>query len=170
VLVIAASGDLETVPQSAARAFAGFPFNDGEIAAAAHAGYFEAAGRYVPKLLTVLQQAVGSEDPASDAAVLFAIQAPVVVLLGSDTKPFFTTSARYVTEHESRYVTDPVRAHPGRFGYLLKDRVVDVQVLVQALRTIVAGGTVLDPDVIAHLLGRNDLADQLARLSGLPRA
>ena len=52
----------------------------------------------------------------------------------------------------------------------MKDRVVDVQVLVQALRTIVAGGTVLDPDVIAHLLGRNDLADQLARLSGLPRA
>jgi DNA-binding NarL/FixJ family response regulator len=70
---------------------------------------------------------------------------------------------------ESRYVTDLVRTHPGRFGYLLKDRVVDVQVLVQALRTIVAGGTVLDPDVIAHLLGRNDLADQLARLSNRER-
>jgi DNA-binding NarL/FixJ family response regulator len=70
---------------------------------------------------------------------------------------------------ESRYVTDLVRAHPGRFGYLLKDRVVDVQVLVQALRTIVAGGTVLDPDVVAHLLGRNDLADQLARLSNRER-
>lgn len=70
---------------------------------------------------------------------------------------------------ESRYVADLVRAHPGRFGYLLKDRVVDVDVLVQALHTIVAGGTVLDPDVVAHLLGRNDLADQLSRLSSRER-
>ena len=70
---------------------------------------------------------------------------------------------------ESRYVADLVRAHPGRFGYLLKDRVVDVDVLVRALRTIVAGGTVLDPEVIAHLLGRNDLADQLTRLSSRER-
>lgn len=66
---------------------------------------------------------------------------------------------------ESRYVADLVRAQPGRFGYLLKDRVVEVEVLVQALHTIVSGGTVLDPDVIAHLLGRNDLAHQLMRLS-----
>jgi DNA-binding NarL/FixJ family response regulator len=70
---------------------------------------------------------------------------------------------------ESRYVADLVRAHPGRFGYLLKDRVVDVDVLVQALRTIVAGGTVLDPEVVAHLLGRGDLAEQLARLSARER-
>ncbi len=66
---------------------------------------------------------------------------------------------------ESRYVADLARAHPRRFGYLLKDRVVDVDVLVQALHTIVAGGTVLDPDVVSHLLGRNELADQLSRLS-----
>lgn len=70
---------------------------------------------------------------------------------------------------ESRYVADLVRAQPARFGYLLKDRVVEVEVLVQALRTIAAGGTVLDPDVIAHLLGRNDLADQLMRLSSRER-
>ncbi len=31
--------------------------------------------------------------------MLGAIQAPMAVLLGSDTKPFFTTSARYVTDH-----------------------------------------------------------------------
>lgn len=66
---------------------------------------------------------------------------------------------------ESRYVADLARAHPRRFGYLLKDRVVDVDVLVQALHTIVAGGTVLDPDVVSHLLGRNELAEQLSRLS-----
>ncbi len=40
-----------------------------------------------------------SEDPTADPAVLGAIQAPVVVLLGSDTKPIFPVSARYVTDH-----------------------------------------------------------------------
>ena len=40
---------------------------------------------------------------------------------------------------------------------------------MQALRTIVAGGTVLDPEVVAHLLGRGDLAEQLARLSARER-
>jgi pimeloyl-ACP methyl ester carboxylesterase len=41
---------------AAARAFAGWPFNDEEIALAEDAGYFEAAGRYVPNLLSLLQQ------------------------------------------------------------------------------------------------------------------
>ena len=66
---------------------------------------------------------------------------------------------------ESRYVTDLARAHARGFGYLLKDRVADVQVLLDALRTVAGGGTVLDPEVVGHLLGRNELADQLARLS-----
>jgi DNA-binding NarL/FixJ family response regulator len=70
---------------------------------------------------------------------------------------------------ESRYVTDLARTHPRGFGYLLKDRVTDVKVLLDALVTIAAGGTVLDPDVVAHLLGRNELANQMARLSGRER-
>ena len=93
---LAAEGKLA----AAARAFAGFPFNDEEIAVAEDAGYFEAAGRYVPNLLNLLQQAMESEGPtADDPAVLGAISAPVVVLLGSDTKPFFTASARHVADH-----------------------------------------------------------------------
>ena len=92
---LAARGNLT----AAARAFASFPFNDEEIAVAEDAGYFEAAGRYVPKLLNLLQQVMESEDPTADPAVLGAISAPVAVLLGSDTKPFFTASARYVTDH-----------------------------------------------------------------------
>ena len=70
---------------------------------------------------------------------------------------------------ESRYVTDLARAHARGFGYLLKDRVTDVRVLLDALTTVAAGGTVLDPEVVGHLLGRNELADQLARLSGRER-
>jgi pimeloyl-ACP methyl ester carboxylesterase len=93
---LAAEGNLA----AAARAFAGFPFHDEEITVAEEAGYFEAAGRYVPNLLNVLQQAITNERPVTDdPAVLGAIKAPVAVLLGSDTKPFFTVSARYVVEH-----------------------------------------------------------------------
>lgn len=92
---LAAEGNLT----AAARAFAGFPFNDGEIALADGVGYFEAAGRYVPHLLNVLRQAMASDDPTADPAALGAIQAPVVVLVGSDTEPIFMTSARYVTDH-----------------------------------------------------------------------
>ena len=40
----------------------------------------------------------------------------------------------------------------GRVGYLLKDRVASLDVLLDALRTIGAGGTVLDPEVVAQLL------------------
>ena len=93
---LAAEGNLS----AAARAFARFPFNDEEIAVVEQAGYFEAAGRYVENLLNVLQQAMTHERPVTDdPAVLDAIKAPVAVLLGSDTKPFFTISARYVVDH-----------------------------------------------------------------------
>ena len=70
---------------------------------------------------------------------------------------------------ESRYVTDLARTHARGFGYLLKDRVIDVKVLLDALGSVAAGGTVLDPEVVSHLLGRNELADQLARLSDRER-
>lgn len=70
---------------------------------------------------------------------------------------------------ESRYVTDMVRDQPERFGYLLKDRVVDVDVLLDALAAITSGGTVLDPEVVSHLLGGRGVADQLARLSARER-
>jgi pimeloyl-ACP methyl ester carboxylesterase len=84
---------------AAVRAFLGWPFYDEEIAVAEDAGYVEAAGRYVPNLLNLLQQVMEHGDPAADPAVLGAISAPVAVLLGSDTKPFFTASARHVADH-----------------------------------------------------------------------
>jgi DNA-binding NarL/FixJ family response regulator len=49
-------------------------------------------------------------------------------------------------------------------GYLLKDRVTSLEVLVDALRTISAGGTVLDPEVVAQLLVVRR-ADPVAALS-----
>ncbi len=55
---------------------------------------------------------------------------------------------------ETRYAAALARAHPEGFGYLLKDRVAGVSTLVDALHSVAAGGTVLDPTVISYLLGQ----------------
>lgn len=70
---------------------------------------------------------------------------------------------------ESRYAAQLAQAHPQGFGYLLKDRVVDVGVLVDAVHRVAAGGTVLDPEVVGYLLGRRTTRDRLAALSARER-
>lgn len=51
-------------------------------------------------------------------------------------------------------------------GYLLKQRIADVDRFVADLRRIVAGGTVLDPEVVAAMVGRHrDEADPVAQLT-----
>ncbi|NYI05138.1 DNA-binding NarL/FixJ family response regulator [Allostreptomyces psammosilenae] len=50
-----------------------------------------------------------------------------------------------------------------RVGYLLKDRVVDVEEFVGVLRQVLDGGTVVDPQVVRQLLRRRE--DPLSRLS-----
>ncbi|MFC4908508.1 LuxR C-terminal-related transcriptional regulator [Actinomadura gamaensis] len=48
-------------------------------------------------------------------------------------------------------------------GYLLKDRVIDVAEFADAVRRVAEGGTVIDPEVVRHLLGRR--RDPLDRLT-----
>lgn len=55
------------------------------------------------------------------------------------------------------------------FGYLLKDRVVNVSLLVDAVNRVASGQTILDPDVISFLLGRRTRRDQVADLSDRER-
>ncbi|MDP2710750.1 MAG: response regulator transcription factor [Solirubrobacteraceae bacterium] len=50
-------------------------------------------------------------------------------------------------------------------GYLLKDRVADVDAFLDALRRVSGGGSVLDPEVVAQLLGRRRADDPLDRLT-----
>ena len=85
---------------AAARAFAEFPLQDEDIAAAEGAGYFAAAGRYVPNVLDFFRQQMEYEGPTDDdPAVLGAISVPVLVLRGSHTKPYAIRSARHVAAH-----------------------------------------------------------------------
>jgi DNA-binding NarL/FixJ family response regulator len=55
---------------------------------------------------------------------------------------------------EERYAADLLTEHTGGLGYLLKDRVADVDEFLEALRRVAAGGTALDPEVVAQLLAR----------------
>jgi DNA-binding NarL/FixJ family response regulator len=50
-------------------------------------------------------------------------------------------------------------------GYLLKDRVADVRDFVAALTRVAEGGTALDPEVVAQLLGASRRRDELAALT-----
>jgi DNA-binding NarL/FixJ family response regulator len=54
-------------------------------------------------------------------------------------------------------------------GYLLKDRVADVDRFVDAVRRVGEGGSVLDPEVVATLLGRRRRDDPLAELTDRER-
>jgi DNA-binding NarL/FixJ family response regulator len=55
---------------------------------------------------------------------------------------------------EERYASELLVDDAGGLGYLLKDRVADVGEFVDALRRVAAGGTALDPEVVAQLLVR----------------
>ena len=57
----------------------------------------------------------------------------------------------------------------GRFGYLLKDRVLDVDDFLDALRRVAAGGSALDPEVVSRLIGAHRANDPLASLTARER-
>ena len=65
---------------------------------------------------------------------------------------------------EERYATDLLARDTARVGYLLKDRVADIDSFIEALERVAAGGTALDPEVVAQLLVRRP-ADPLDRLT-----
>jgi DNA-binding NarL/FixJ family response regulator len=53
---------------------------------------------------------------------------------------------------ETRFATDLLVGSPGGVGYLLKERVGDIDDFVDALHRVAAGGTALDPEMVGHLL------------------
>ncbi|MET9274024.1 response regulator transcription factor [Kribbella sp. NPDC003557] len=66
---------------------------------------------------------------------------------------------------EERYASELIGGNPDGVGYLLKDRVADVDQFVDALRRVAGGGAALDPEVISQLLVRSRRVDPLAVLS-----
>jgi DNA-binding NarL/FixJ family response regulator len=66
---------------------------------------------------------------------------------------------------EEAYALDLLSESTRSTGYLLKDRLADVTTFTDAVRRVATGGSALDPEVVALLLGRRRRADPLAVLS-----
>jgi DNA-binding NarL/FixJ family response regulator len=91
-------------------------------------------------------------DEGIRAALVIGRQHPEVAVL---------VLSQYV---EERYATDLLSERTSAVGYLLKDRVAQVADFLDAARRVAAGGTVLDPEVVAQLLVRRR-SDPLDRLT-----
>jgi DNA-binding NarL/FixJ family response regulator len=66
---------------------------------------------------------------------------------------------------EERYATELLAGDTRGVGYLLKDRVADVETFVEALHRVRAGGTALDPEVVSQIFARSRRAAPLAALT-----
>ncbi|MFJ5990508.1 response regulator [Lentzea sp. NPDC092896] len=120
-----------------------------------------------------------------DAAELLArVQAdpPDVVVVDIRMPPGFTTEGLYAARKirgthpeigilvlsahvEPHYAVQLLDSDARGAGYLLKDRVADTAELADAVRRVAAGGLVIDPGVVATLVGRRRAGDPLESLS-----
>nr|WP_134006154.1 response regulator transcription factor [Streptomyces sp. 846.5] len=66
---------------------------------------------------------------------------------------------------EERYASELLAGSTRGVGYLLKDRVADVREFTEAVVRVAEGGTALDPEVVAQLLGRSRRHDVLDALT-----
>jgi DNA-binding NarL/FixJ family response regulator len=70
--------------------------------------------------------------------------------------------SQYVEPHHAMQLLED---GTGGVGYLLKDRVADVCEVADAVRRVAAGGSVIDPEVVAQLVGRRRIRDPVQELS-----
>ena len=67
--------------------------------------------------------------------------------------------------YEEHYATSLIGEHAEGVGYLLKERVGDVEAFIDAVRRVATGGTALDPEIVSRMLGRRQADSPLERLS-----
>jgi len=117
-------------------------------------GLLTAVEEHRPDIAVVdVRMPPGFTDEGVRAALLIRRQWPDTAVL---------LLSQYV---EERYAADLLTAHTSGIGYLLKQRVADVEEFIDALRRVAAGGTALDPQVVSQLLVRrhSDPLDRLTR-------
>jgi DNA-binding NarL/FixJ family response regulator len=125
---------------------------------AAHAGDAEAFLRkalaHKPDVAVVdVQMPPGRADDGLRAAVELRRQRPETGVL--------VLSQFY----EEQYAVDLIGDRAEGVGYLLKERVGDVEAFTEAVRRVAAGGTALDPEVVARMLGRRSDHGPVATLT-----
>ncbi|MDO9396312.1 MAG: response regulator transcription factor [Herbiconiux sp.] len=96
-------------------------------------------------------------DEGIRAAVLLRAHPPLTPVL---------VLSQYV---EERYAAELIAGNSGHLGYLLKDRVADVEEFLLAVDQVGAGGTVLDPEVVAQIVIRSRRAAELDALTARER-
>jgi DNA-binding NarL/FixJ family response regulator len=95
----------------------------------------------------------GNEDDGLRAAILLRSRQPDLGVL---------VLSQYV---EPAYAQALLADTAEGVGYLLKDRVGDVDRFIDAVRRVASGGSALDPEVVRHLMGRPSGADALSQLT-----
>lgn len=114
----------------------------------------DAVGRHRPDLAIVdVRMPPTFTDEGIRAAVLIRSQDPEVALL---------VLSQYV---EERYASELIADRTGGLGYVLKDRVADVEEFLRVVDAVGGGGTVLDPEVVGQIMARSRRSEGLARLS-----
>ncbi|WP_405437597.1 response regulator transcription factor [Streptomyces avidinii] len=119
-------------------------------------GLLAAVGEHRPELALVdVRMPPGFTDEGVRAALMIRRESPDTAVL---------LLSQYV---EERYAADLLATQTrAGIGYLLKQRVADVEEFIDALRRVAAGGTALDPQVVAQLLlRRGGGPDPLGRLT-----
>jgi DNA-binding NarL/FixJ family response regulator len=66
---------------------------------------------------------------------------------------------------ETEYARELLEGGAEGVGYLLKDRVAEVERFIESVRRVAAGGSALDPQIVSELLGRRESNDPLERLT-----
>jgi DNA-binding NarL/FixJ family response regulator len=125
---------------------------------------------------------VGQADNAAELVSIVAVSRPDVVVVDIRMPPTHTDEGLVAAQHiraaypgigvlvlsqyvEPGYAMRLIEDRPEGVGYLLKDRVFDVAVLIDALRRVAEGETVVDPTIVARLFRRRRNADPLDALS-----
>jgi DNA-binding NarL/FixJ family response regulator len=122
---------------------------------------------------TELLRHVGSEDP--DVAIVDIKMPPTftdegIAAAGEIRRRHPDVGVLVLSQHlESEYAMRLLAEVPERAGYLLKERLVDVAVLVDALRRIVEGECVVDPTIVSRLVHRPRDPSPLDQLSDRER-
>jgi DNA-binding NarL/FixJ family response regulator len=144
--------------------------DDAELFRAGVASLLSLAGFEVIASVASAENLLGviCDDPP-DVAILDIRMPPTYTVEGLDAalhirKTYPGVGILVLSQHaETTHVADLLSS--GGTGYLLKERVADADELADALRRIHAGGTVVDPEVIALVLGRQRHQSRLEQLT-----